>query len=191
MDRSAIKKTGLSFGIGLSLATSSSVFQSCIDSEPTDSWQPKFLKAEDVDLVDGVVNILIPDEEVPAKVRAAIPKYVDAILTDYSPAEAREKFSDGLNLFNASCTDMHMKEFIACDKEQKISFLKKEEEAFVQATEPTFFGDLKKMVFEAFFQTEIGVKQFLSFNPTVDQFAGCIPFEEVGKIQYSSNSFSL
>lgn len=188
--RSAIKKTGLLFGTGLTLATGTTILQSCRDDKRGVDWEPKFLSKDNALLVSDITNILIPDKDIPDTVKNLIPKCIDVVLLDYSQKEEQDDFSNGIKEFNLRCENDMGITFADCSSDQKMTFLKKEEEGFVGSEEPTFYGTLKQLIFESFFQTEQGV-QLLDFNPLPGGFRGCVPLSDLKNIQFNYATFKL
>ena len=188
--RSAIKKTGLLFSAGLTLTTSTAILQSCLEDKRGIDWEPKFLSKDDALLVSDMTNVLIPDQDIPDSVKNLIPKYIDVMLSDYSSQKEQDNFSKGIKDFGLGCKNDTGATFMDCNSDQKITFLKKEEEDFVGSEQPTFYGTLKQLIFESFFQTEYGV-QLLDFNPLPGGFSGCVPLSDLKHIQFNYATFKL
>ena len=83
------------------------------------------------------------------------------------------------------------KAFLNCNEDEKLTFLKNEEVRFIESGTPTYFGTVKQMVYQVFFNTEVGVTQYLKFNPLLGKFSGCVPLAEVNGIIYSNLNFSM
>ncbi len=177
-------------GTGLTLTTSTTLLQSCLQ-DTKETWEPKFLSKEIARLVGEVVYLLIPDPDIPNSIKNVVPKYIDTVLLDYTGKEEQDKFIKEVNAFDSRCKKIMGKDFIACNDDQKITFLKKEEKHFVESREPTFYGTLKQMIFESFFRTEYGITQLLHFEALPGSYSGCIPMSDIGRIQHSNDVFKL
>lgn len=189
--RTALKKTSLLIGAGMTATISSSILQSCADKADKYDWQPRYLTLEGVSTVDQIVHILIPDEEVPEATKKLIPEYIDIILADYTPKEQQDAFKIAFEEFHTLSANATGKGFLNGSAADKLSFLKNEEKRFLESELPTYFGTVKQLVYEVFFKTEVGVTQYLKFNPLPGKFHGCVPVSEVNGIIYSSMNFSL
>ncbi len=189
--RTAIKKTGLLFGATLTISTGASILQSCLNKQRNIGWEPKFMSINNALLVNDITNILIPDTNIPDKVKNVIPKYLDEILMNYSLKEEQDNFSNGIESFDIRCEKDMGAIFMDCNSQQKITFLKEEEKQFVASEHPTFYGTLKQLVFESLFQTEHGITQFLDFNPVPGGYSGCVPLSDIDKIQFTYDTFKL
>ncbi|MCP4977478.1 MAG: gluconate 2-dehydrogenase subunit 3 family protein [Maribacter sp.] len=189
--RTALKKTSLLIGAGITVTISSSILQSCADKADKYDWQPQYLTSEGVSTVDQIAHILIPDEEVPEATKKLIPKYIDTILAEYTPKEQQTAFETAFEEFNSLSASTTGKGFLKSSVEEKLSFLKNEEKRFLENGQPTYFGTVKQLVYEVFFKTEVGVTQYLIFNPLPGKYHGCVPLSEVNGIIYSGFNFSL
>lgn len=191
--RTALKKTSLLIGAGITTTISTSILQSCIEKVDKYDWQPQFLSYEGVRTIDDIARILIPDQEVPETTKKLIPKYIDTILAEYTARDQLDAFEMAFEEFNTLSIEEkdNDKGFLESSAKEKLSFLKSEEKRFLENVEPTYFGTIKILVYEVFFNTEVGVTQYLKFNPLQGKFIGCVPFSEVDGIIYSSMNFSL
>ncbi len=189
--RKAIKKTGLLFGAGLTISTGTAFLQSCLQDKRGIDWEPKFLSSDGALLVSDITNILIPDTDIPDTVKALIPRYLDVVLLDYSQKEEQDNFTNGIKAFNLHCEKTTGTIFTDCNTEQKVVFLKKEERHFIESVQPTFYGTLKQLIFESFFQTEYGTTQLLGFNPLPGGYSGCVPMSDTKHIQFNYGTFKL
>jgi hypothetical protein len=166
------------------------ILQSCLEDKRSIDWKSKFLSKDDALLVSDITNVLIPDQDIPDSVKNLIPKYIDVVLLDYSSQEEQDNFLNGIKDFGLRCKNDTGSTFMDCNNDQIITFLKKEEEDFVGSEQPTFYGTLKQLIFESFFQTEHGV-QLLDFNPLPGGFSGCVPLSDLENIQFNYATFKL
>ena len=188
--RTALKKTSGLVLTGLTLSTFSGLFQSCLDTNDLD-WKPKILEKNMVSQITEMVKILLPDEEISLAIKKAMPKYIDVVMDIYNTKETQSSFKSSAVEFESLCQKTFNKKFTSCTSEEKLTFLQTEEKRFVTANQPSFFGYIKEYTFQAVLQTETGLRQFLNFNPVPGTYDGCIPFEEIGKIQHSNDSFKI
>ena len=187
MDRRlAIKKTGALFGTALT----TSFLHSCVwEKKETLSWVPQFLEHKHALMAKQITHVLIPDPEVPENIKNTIPQRLDVILQEYTQKDAQNSFIEGMVEMEKRSLEFIGKEFSNANLEEKTRFLKEEEKKFVASDTPTFYGDLKQMIFETFFQTEYAVTQLLYFDALPGGYDGCVPFEEIGRIQHSNDIY--
>ncbi len=189
--RTALKKTGVLFGTSVMISPSGWLMQSCMEKVKEHELETSVLEIADITLLNGIVAHLIPDKGVPEEVRGAIPLYIDGILAAYSSVEQHQEFKEGIKDFNADCESENGNRFVDCSTDQQLVYLKKLESVFVQSNETNFYGKIKQWVFEAFFQTEFGITNYLDYNPMPGTYFGCVPLEAIGKIQHNNDAFKL
>ena len=189
--RTALKGTGILLGSSVIASASGLLMQSCMEKVKTTDLETIVLKKEDISTIANIIAHLIPDSGIPEAVKTAIPLYIDGTLEKYASREQRQEFEIGIKDFNTNCTNSYGSEFSKCTPEEQFNYLKDMESDFVSAQGPTFYGTMKQWVFEAFFQTEFGITQYLSYNPLPGTYTGCVPMEQMGKIQHSNDAFKL
>ena len=189
--RTALKGTGILLGSSVIASASGLLMQSCMEKAKTTDLETIVLKKEDVTTIANITTHLIPDSGIPEAVKTAIPLYIDGTLVKYAGREQRQEFEIGMKDFTTNCTTSYGSEFVKCTPEEQFNYLKDLESDFVSAQGPTFYGTMKQWVFEAFFQTEFGITQYLSYNPLPGTYTGCVPLEQIGKIQHSNDAFKL
>ena len=188
--RKAIKKTGLLFGTGITISTGTTFLQSCLQQDGGFDYEPKFLSTDHAHLVRDITNILIPDKDIPEAIKVLITRYIDEVLVNYSSKEEQDNLIKGIAAFNHQCETITGAAFSKCKHQQKVAFLEKEEKTFLDSEQPTFYGTLKQLIFESFFQTEYGL-QLLGFNPLPGGYNGCVPMSDAKHIQFEYGSFKL
>ena len=189
--RTALKKTGVLFGSGIMASSSGLLMQSCIEKVKNKTLDTKVLTDQDIAMLDDIIQHLVPDSEVPEEIKLAIPLFIDTTLADYSHSDQVRTFKEGMQKFNTDCETKNGSVFINCTKNQQLDYLKKQESNFVTSNTPTFYGSLKQWTFEAFFQTEYGITNYLLYNPLPGTYSGCVPMKEMGRIQHNNDSFKL
>ncbi len=178
-------------GSGFVLSTSGLLFQACMEKVEKKQFQTKILSQGQANAITVISDILIGDPQLPEQVRLSIPLYVDAMLTQYVGDEQKEGFVNGFTNFTTVFSQQHDKNFVESPKEEQLNFLKDLENDFVKAQTPTFFGLAKQWIFEAFFQSEYGITNYLHYNPVPGTYLGCVDFNNIGKIAHSNDSFKL
>jgi hypothetical protein len=154
------------------------------------SWVPGFLTKPEGQLVAQIAETIIPKTDTPGAIDAGVYSFVDVYLKDNATAEDQKAFKDGLTEFEQSCKKEFGKSFINCNNEEKIEFLKKEEELALEKTkanpyEKTFWFNIKELTFIGYFTSEIGGKQFLKYDPIPGNYEACIALDEVGGTWYT------
>ncbi len=178
-------------GSGVAVSSSGLLMQSCMEKARKETIQTTVLSSMEVEMINGIVHHMIPDPELPEDVSLAIPLYIDITLTEYVDGETKETFIKGIQELQRTCSGEYGIPFLDCSKDQQLELLKKQELEFIGSQQPTFYGMLKQWVFEAFFQSEFGVTNYLLYDPLPGGYKGCVPVAEVGRIQHSNDVFKL
>lgn len=189
--RTALKQSSLLIGAGLTLTISSSILQGCAENIDEEVWNPRFLSSNGARTIDEITQILLPDSEIPEMTKKLIPQYIDTILTEYTPKEQQDAYLAAFQKFNILSQETIDIAFLDSTQDEKLSFLKSEEVRFIESGEATYFGTVKELVYHVFFNTEVGVTQYLKFDPLPGKFSGCIPLADVNGIIYSNLNFSI
>ena len=188
--RSAIRRTGVLFGTGLAMASTTTLFHSCVwQKKETLDWVPRFFETDHALMIKQITHVLIPDPDIPNNIKNKISQSLDMILMEYTSKEGQESFVEGINAMDQRCIQSTGSTFLNAEQGDKTKLLLEEEKGFINSDQPTFYGTLKQMIFETFFRTEYAVTQLLYFDSLPGGYDGCVPLEEVGKIQHSNDIF--
>lgn len=173
------------------VSSSGLLMQSCMEKAKEKIVKTTLLSAVEVEVIKNVLKHMISDEDLPEDIVLAIPMYIDRTLTEYSNPEAKVSFDKGFKNFQQECHRTYGEAFSDCSPMQQLEYLKKLESDFVTSETPTFYGTLKQLIFEAFFQTEFGVTNYLAYNPLPGGYEGCVPMGDIARIQHSNDAFKL
>lgn len=94
---------------------------------PVDSAGPytmRTLSAEQSRLVDAISEAIIPETDTPGARAARVKEFVDAMLTDYYPADARARFLAGLGRIDAGSRRAFGAGFADCTPERQAAVLR-------------------------------------------------------------------
>ena len=146
-----------------------------------------------------LAELIIPTTDTPGAITAGVPAFVEMMVCDWYTATERKIFLNGLNALNKDCNDRHSVGFLEVSEKQQIMALRRQEnlaagyEAPEDATSflipkedehAPFFDKLKELVVIGYYNSEVGAKQELIYNPMPMEYRE-IPFVEVGR-QWSS-----
>lgn len=182
--RTAIKNTAFAFGGILSASVMSSLFESCTAPAVEDVWKPDFLSVEQGQIVTRIADILIPTTDTPGAVDALVPQFVDLAAKLLLSEEEQKQTEAGFSALNDACKKMNGKAFLDCSEEEQFNFLKEEEKVAMESDGPTLFGGLKQIIYQGFFNSEIGCTEVLKYDPVPGNYDGCIPYSEVNGTWY-------
>jgi len=123
--REALRRTALLLGGTLSAPTILGVLAGCDRgaSDGAAAWTPRTLSAEHNAAVEAIAEAIIPETDTPGARSARVNRFIDAMLTDYYPAEERERFLSGLARVDARAQATHGKRFAALTPAQQTAIV--------------------------------------------------------------------
>ena len=138
---------------------------------------PTFFTADELALVDELSEIIIPADAHSAGARAAkVAPYIDARLAEGWDPKEKATWRDGLKVVDQVSRDMHGKALLQCSPQQRVAVVSRmaAREANPQRPEEAFFIQLKARVVDAYYTSEIGIKQEMEYkgNSYLPEFVG-------------------
>lgn len=168
----------------LSASAMATIFDSCVAPAEGDVWTPDFLSVEEGKMVTRIADILIPTTDTPGAVDALVPQFLDRFFGNYITKDEQEFTRKGFAYFDEECQKANGKSFLKCSNEDQLAFLQKEEKNFIDEKikddrVATFFGEIKRLVYQGFFNSEEGATEVLMYDPVPGNYDGCIPYSDV------------
>jgi len=184
--REALQRVALLMGGTLSAPVISAVLNKARSAIGKAQWTPRSLSPQQNELVATVAELIIPETDTPGAKAARVNEFVDLLLTEWLPAEDKDRFMAGLDDLDARFQQSYGKRFVEGTSAQQTEMLtvldgEAAEARRAKSKEQPFFGMMKEFTLAGYYTSEIGVTQELLFQPATDQFEGCIPFERVGR----------
>ena len=136
-----------------------------------------FLTRAELALLDELSEMIIPtDEHSPGAKAAKVASYIDARLAEAWEGAERTTWRDGLKLIDQLATQSTGGPFLQASAEQRLALLQRiaAAEEKPQKPEEVFFVTLKSRVVDAYYTSEIGIRQELDYrgNTYQAEFAG-------------------
>jgi hypothetical protein len=125
-----------------------------------------FTRAE-LALVDELAEMIIPaDEHSPGARAAKAAAYIDARLAEAFDATDRTTWRDGLKLIDQLSRQASGRPFLESTAAQRLALLERiaANAAKPEKPEERFFTELKSRVVDAYYTSEIGIKQELEYR---------------------------
>ena len=184
--REALQRVALLMGGTLSAPVLSAVLSGVRPAIGKAQWSPRSLSPQQNELAATVAELIIPETDTPGAKAARVNEFVDLLLTEWLPAEDKDRFMAGLDDLDARFQQSYGKRFVEGTSAQQTEMLtvldgEAAEARRAKSKEQPFFGMMKEFTLAGYYTSEIGVTQELLFQPATDQFEGCIPFERVGR----------
>jgi gluconate 2-dehydrogenase gamma chain len=184
--REAIKRASWLMGGALSAPAIMGVLNGCT-AKPTLDWQPVFLSEDQGILVSQVAEIILPKTDTPGAKEVGVPGFIDIMLKDVYSQEDKERFINGLKIFNQEAEKIYDDPFIELAPGQQQELVKKIHKEAIddlknlkpEAKRP-FILMMKELTLLGFFTSEIGATKVLQYEPVPGVYKGCIPLSEAG-----------
>jgi len=184
--REALQRVALLMGGTLSAPVISAVLSGVRPAIGKAQWTPRSLSPEQNELVTTLAELIIPETDTPGAKAARVNEFVDLLLTEWLPAEDKDRFMAGLDDLDTRFQQSYGKRFVegtSAQQTQMLTVLDGEaaEARRAKSKAQPFFGMMKEFTLTGYYTSEIGITQELLFQPATDKFEGCIPLERVGR----------
>jgi gluconate 2-dehydrogenase gamma chain len=206
--REALARTAAILGSALAAPTIAGVLAGCGDQKPskTAATVPvlKALSPAQEKLVAAIADVILPATDTPGARDVGVSLFVDRMLADYYPADAREKFLAGLARLDAHALTQHGHAFVSCTATQQFALVDAlDAQLFDQHahaapravgasedagpgsatkegdTDPrAFYGVLKELTLAGYYTSEAGATRELRANP-MGRWRADVPYTEL------------
>jgi hypothetical protein len=152
---------------------------------PAGKYQPKFFNAHQYATLAVITDAIIPpDGHSGGAVQAGAPEFIDLLTSENK--EYQKTLGSGLEWLDTYCTQRFNKAFVDCDVSGRkqvldlIAFRKSAIDDTSLAPGVEFFAFTRRLTTDAFYTSEIGIKdlQYIG-NTFLPDFPGCPPVPEV------------
>jgi len=166
MDSDLTRRELIKLGAAAAIAAS-------IGSEPAASQSSRaFFTSDELALVDELSELMIPtDGHSPGARTAGVAAYIDARLAEaWDPAD-RDTWREGLASIERLSQQTTGAPFLQTTLDQRVAVLSRlaANEKSPQSADDRFFVELKSRVIDAYYSSEIGIKQEMEYKGNVPQ----------------------
>jgi gluconate 2-dehydrogenase gamma chain len=148
-------------------------------ASPNGSYVPKYFSSHQYETLKMLCDIILPkDERSGGAVEGGAPEFIDLLTSENE--EYQIKLGGGLVWLDSHCADLYDKTFLQATPEQRtqvldlIAYRKNglQDASLTQGI--AFFSFLRKLTFDAFFTSKIGIDdlQYIG-NTSLREFPGC------------------
>ena len=136
-----------------------------------------FLTDAEFATLDELSEMIIPtDAQSPGARAAKVAAFIDARLAEAWDEKDRTDWRAGLGVVERLSQEMHGAPFMKASSEQRVAVLTRmaQNEGKAQKAEELFFKELKERVIQAYYTSEIGIKQDMEYkgNTPLAEFVG-------------------
>jgi hypothetical protein len=169
----AAATVAVTLGIGESVAAQSPGAAAAVPATAAAT----FFTRDELAMVDELSEMIIPtDEHSPGARAAKVAGYIDFRLADAWDAQERTDWREGLQRIDALSQEAGGKSFMQSSPEQRLAVLTRiaKNEKDPRQPEELFFAKLKSRVVDAYYTSEIGIKQEMEYkgNSYLPEFVG-------------------
>ena len=137
----------------------------------------RFFTPEEFALVDELSEIIIPsDDHSPGARAAKVAAYIDGRLAETDDATAKATWREGLKIVQQVSREIGGRPFLQSSPGQRVAVVARmaRNEAKPEKPEEVFFVQLKARVVDAYYTSEIGIKQEMEYkgNSYLPEFVG-------------------
>lgn len=125
--RQALIRVGYLLGGTLSASTIAGVLAGCTSppgAADGSAWSPRTLSPDQSEMVLAMGEQILPETDTPGARTARVNEYIDAMLSDFYPAEERERFLAGLDRADARARQMFGQRFLDASPDQQAELVR-------------------------------------------------------------------
>lgn len=179
MERRDVLKLS-SAALGYSLVGGSLVaLMSGCKADPKETWQPRYFSSSQMELLEHLVELIIPRTDTPGANDALVHRYIDEAVGFYFPEQERDDFLASVIYVEEVSNTLVGSTFATATPENQIKvmdFLASEADKYLKHP----FHQIRDLTISAFFSSEVGAKEVLHYDPVPGPYKGCVPLSEVG-----------
>ena len=174
LTRRDLIKAGVAATVGVSLAIRETVAAQLTAPAAAPAG---FFTSGELALTDELAELIIPaDDHSPGARAAAVAPYINSQLAEAFDEADRVTWREGLQHVDQLSQAMHGVPFVRAAPEQRVAVLTRmaANEASPKLPEEKFFAELKSRVVQAYYTSEIGIKQEMEYkgNTYLTEFVG-------------------
>jgi gluconate 2-dehydrogenase gamma chain len=195
--RAAVRRIAGLLGGSLYAPTLTGLLAGCEVPPGDEGYEPRTLDPDQRALVDVIAEMIIPATDTPGASAAGVPRFIDAMLTDFYSEEQRNWFLEALGSVDAVAASRFGVSFAEASTAQRDEVLfALDQEAYpdpsqnparaeavaqaVAAGQPPFMRLMKELTVSGYYTSEIGQTVELR-QPPFGTYQADVPFDEIGR----------
>jgi len=183
--REVLRRVAVLMGVGLSAPAMLGVMNGRTAHAATSAPAPgQLVDGEQLALVSEITEIMIPRTDTPGARDVGVPAFVDDMLANVYPADAQQRFLDGLEAFQGEVRKRTGREFLDLAAEQRQAEVQQAHDAALATNPPAderpFMLMTKELALLGYFTSEAGATQVLQYEAVPGDWQACVPVAEAG-----------
>ena len=148
----------------------------------TENPAPQFFNQDHFQLVERIVDIMIPETETPGAHAAGVHHFIDLMLSEWASPARQARYVSGLDDLQQQLRDIAGQDFVSTSPEQQLAALRTiDEQAFADDASDTFFQEFKKLVLFGYYSSESGATVELQYEALTPDYKACVPIDDIGR----------
>lgn len=184
--RETLRRLTVLVGGALSAPAAAAVLAGLRAESPPPGWQPRALTGQQADLLDILVDLIIPPTDTPGAKDAGVPGFIDKLLERWVEPDERTRFYAGMAQVDRWMERAHGVPFAKATREQQIGLLTRLDQEAIAARRAgqrplPFFATLKEWTLVGYYTSEVGASQELHWLAQPGYYDGDKPLADVGR----------
>lgn len=145
------------------------------------SWLPKVLTQAQAQVLEVVVELIIPTTDTPGAREARVARFIDRAMGNfYDPVQVMT-MRDGLDRMQADAQAAYGAAFISLGAGRQTELLTRYDAEAARLPLSHFFALIRQATTVGFFTSETGATKTLRYDPFPGEYRGCVPLKEIGR----------
>lgn len=175
--REILKYTAMMTGVAVSGPLLSSILSGCtVQKESLSDFQSQFFSKEDFQIVQRLVDTILPKTDSPAASEVGVDQTIDTIIARVYSKEDKDAYAKKFSSFIRYLNDQS---FMEGNEDEKLTILEKANESEQDDVRKAYLEFKQQTISYYLTSEEIGEK-FLNYLPVPGAYEPCIPLESVG-----------
>ena len=183
--REALRLTTILLGGVISAPTLAGFLAGCRAPDAIAAGGPPTLTSAELELVATIAEHIIPQTDTPGARGVGVHRFVDAMVSEYYPQAARQRFVDALHDVDARAQRAGARTFVAATRAQQLAILSAlDREAYSSASRSGsahFFRTMKELTLLGYYTSEVGATRELRYSQVPGKYEGCVPLKRIGR----------
>lgn len=184
--REAVHRLTLLLGGAISAPALGAILSGCRAQAQLPEWTPQALTTDQLELLELLVDRIIPATDTPGARDAGVPAFIDKLLDQWADPKERDRFLNGLAAIEDGTRETYGVVFREATPEQQNALLTRLDQQAVRARQEEadplpFFATLKEWTLVGYYTSEIGATQELQWLAAPGRYDADLPLEEVGR----------
>ncbi|MDH3440915.1 MAG: gluconate 2-dehydrogenase subunit 3 family protein, partial [Gammaproteobacteria bacterium] len=148
----------------------------------TSNPAPQFFDNAQFELIEQIVDVMIPETDTPGARTAGVHHFIDMMLDEWASPERRARYIDGLDKMGDQLNELAGDDFVAASPAKKLEALQAvDSEAFTSGSPGNFYVEFKILTLFGYYSSEAGATIELQYEALTPEYKACVPIDDIGR----------